>query len=198
MKIIISEKQYQKIKNILSENNDIDEISISITKEPKLSGDFKKKYSEIKNTNSKLKTINNFSIFYDMNDEYDSTTITFNILDDEKKEFVGYVGFDILYGNEFKVNYPLIRPEYRGKGLTSEIYKTVLNGGNLVSGSEQTPSAIGLWKKLYKEFPNMKFIDANGKKHDVELKNNEFVTKDGIKVHDENQKEKSFLMIPKK
>lgn len=198
MKILISEKQYQKIKNILLENIDIDEITISYTKEPKLTGDFKKKYDEVKSTNFKLKKFGKFSFYYEIDDEYDSKTIRINILDEEKKEYVGYAAFDIIYGNDFKVNYPFIRPEYRGQGISTEIYRTVLHNGNLISGSEQTLSAIGLWKKLYRLFPDMKFIDGNGKKHDVELKNDEFVTKDGIKIHNNNQKEKSFLMIPKK
>lgn len=187
MKIVLTESQYQKV---------VDEIKTYKYKEPSFKGDPHEKYKDIVSTNTKVKTIGQYTYYYDVMDEYGSPTYIFNVVDDVNREFVGYAAFDVKYGNDFFVNYTYIRKKYRGQGIGKEMYKTILNGGNLISGSEQSEFAIKLWKSLYKDFPNMKFIDDKGEEHPVYLKNDELYTKNDQKVYDDKDG-KSFLKIPK-
>lgn len=198
MKMLISEEQFKKLKHQIVENNqEVDEIKVFDYKEPTFKGDPKKKYVDVVTTNTKIKDIGPFTIYYDVMDEYDSATYIFNVVDNRNKEFVGFSGFDVKYGNEFLANFPYIRPEYRGLGIAKEMYKMILNSGTIISGSEQSKYAINLWKSLYKEFPNMKYVDQNGEEFPVYLKNDELLTKDDKKVYD-NDGERSYLKIPQK
>jgi GNAT superfamily N-acetyltransferase len=187
MKIVLTESQYQKV---------VDEIKTYKYKEPSFKGDPHEKYKDIVSTNTKVKSVGPYTYYYEVMDEYGTPTYIFNVVDNVNKEYVGYGAFDVKYGNDFYVNFPFIRKKYRGQGIGKEMYKTILNGGNLISGSEQSEFAIKLWKSLYKDFPNMKFIDDKGKEHPVYLKNDELYTKDDQKVYDDKEG-KSFLKIPK-
>ena len=187
MKIIISESQYQKV---------VDEIKTYKYKEQSFKGNPYEKYKEIVSTNTKVKSVGPYSYYYDVDDEYGTPTYIFNVVDNVNKEYVGYGAFDVKYGNDFYVNFPFIRKKYRRQGIGKEIYKTIVNAGNLISGSEQSEFAMNLWKSLYKEFPTMKFIDKDGKEQELYMQNNELYTKDGQKVYDEKDV-KNFLKIPK-
>jgi hypothetical protein len=187
MKILILESQYQRVVN---------EIRKYKYKESSFKEDPYKKYIEIVTTNTKVKTMGPYTYYYDIMDEYGSASIIFNVVDNVNKEYVGYASFDVRYGNDFYANFPYIRSEYRKQGIGKEIYKTIINGGDLYSGSEQTEDSIELWKSLYKDYPNMLFIDNDGNESPVYLKNNELYTKDNKKIYDIGDG-KNCLKIPK-
>jgi hypothetical protein len=112
--------------------------------------------------------------------------IKFFVLDKKNKEYVGNAEFEMRYGGDFFVTLPYIRSEYRGRGIASEIYKTLLTMGDIVSGKAQSDQAVGLWFKLYNELPNkMYYVDDDGKFFDVYSKGGELhTTKTNTSVYD--------------
>jgi len=112
--------------------------------------------------------------------------ITIHVIDPINKIKVGESEFEMRFANQFFVTLPYIRKEYRKQGIAAEIYKTILNFGELISGKAQSDQAVGLWKKLMRELPNKTvFVDDSGKEHDVELKNDDIVvSKTGQSVYD--------------
>jgi len=143
-------------------------------------------YNEVLSSATIIKKNGPISYFYIVTHEDHVPSVRFLILDTEKKEFVGYADFEIRYGSEFFVSLPYIRNEYRNKGIATEIYKIALTMGNVTSGKAQSDQAVGLWKKMFNEFPNnMVYVDDSGKEFGVYEKNGEIYTaKTNLSVYD--------------
>jgi hypothetical protein len=66
---------------------------------------------------------------------------------------------------DFEASAPYVDPEYRNIGIGTQIYKTALDFGNVVSGINKSQYAVGLWKKMYRELTNkMVAVDPETKK----------------------------------
>lgn len=147
----------------------------------------RKEFLHVKNSYPIDKQVNNFVYHYQIFDEDGGRQmITIHVTDPIKEIKVGEAEFEMRFANQFFVTLPYIRKEYRKMGIATEIYKTILKFGDLISGKAQSDQAVGLWKKMMKELPNkVVFIDDNGKEHDVELKNDDIVlSKTGQSVYD--------------
>lgn len=157
--------------------HDLDEIGIYKFSERSNAGvPGVKDYEEVVNNNVFIKQVGDFGYLYDINENDGSQpNVTIYVVDKVKKEQVGVAEFE-MRGSDFFVSLPYVRQEYRKRGIGLEIYKIILTFGGLVSGKAQSEQAVGLWKKMYQVLPNkMTFVDDNGKEHDVELINNDFV-----------------------
>jgi hypothetical protein len=143
-------------------------------------------YKDVLNTNTHIKDVGPYSYYYSVSEENYGPTIRFFVLDKKNEEYVGNAEFEMRYGSDFFVTLPYIRREYRGQGIASEIYKTLLTMGDIVSGKAQSDQAVGLWLKLYDELPNkMHYVDDDGKFFDVYNNNGElFTTKTDTSVYD--------------
>lgn len=125
-------------------------------------------YDEAINNGTFIKTVGDFTYLYDISDEDGSPVIKINVVDKKEKEYIGYGEFELRHNEDYFVTLPYIRQKYRNKGIATEIYKIMLDFGNLFSGKAQSHQAAGLWYKLYKLLPNrMVFIDDNGKEYDL-------------------------------
>jgi hypothetical protein len=66
---------------------------------------------------------------------------------------------------DFEASAPYVDPEYREMGIGTQIYKTALDFGNVISGVNKSQYAVGLWKKIYRELTNkMVAVDPETKK----------------------------------
>lgn len=137
-------------------------------------------YKEVKNNIPVFKEANGFVFHYDVYDEdMGEQMIKIYVTDPFAKLKVAEAEFSMRFANEFFVILPLVRKEYRNRGIALEIYKIILKFGDLVSGKAQSDQAVGLWKKLMRELPNkVVFVDDRGKEHDVELANDDIVIKE--------------------
>jgi hypothetical protein len=105
--------------------------------------------------------------------------VTIHVTDPIKQIKVGEAEFEMRFAGQFFVTLPFIRKEYRNMGIAMEMYKTILNFGDLVSGKAQSDQAVGLWKKMLRELSNRAvFVDDSGKEHDIELKNDDIIVTD--------------------
>ncbi len=146
-----------------------------------------KEYLHVKENYPVDKEVGGFVYHYQIFDENTGEQmITIHVIDPINKIKVGEGEFEMRFANQFFVTLPYIRKEYRKQGIAAEIYKTILNFGELISGKAQSDQAVGLWKKLMRELPNKTvFVDDSGKEHDVELKNDDIVvSKTGQSVYD--------------
>lgn len=147
----------------------------------------RKEFLNVKNNYPIDKQVNNFVYHYQIFDEDGGRQmITIHVTDPIKEIKVGEAEFEMRFANQFFVTLPYIRKEYRKMGIATEIYKTILKFGDLISGKAQSDQAVGLWKKMMKELPNkVVFVDDKGKEHDVELRNDDIVlSKTGQSVYD--------------
>ncbi len=56
-----------------------------------------------------------------------------------------------------------MKPDYRGRGYISSIYKWFINSGHcLVASNSHTPSASKLWKSLISKYPHFFVKDVRG------------------------------------
>jgi GNAT superfamily N-acetyltransferase len=188
MKIILTEDQLDKlVKTVNSKDVDLKEIDRYKFSEPRSSGKpSPQDYMDVITSNTHIKDVGNYSYYYSDSEENYTPTIRFYVLDNKNQEYVGNAEFEMRYGGDFFVTLPYIRREYRGQGIASEIYKTLLSMGDIVSGKAQSDQAVGLWLKLYNELPNkMYYVDDDGKLFDVYNKDGElFTTKTNTSVYD--------------
>ncbi len=142
------------------------------------------------------KEVNGFRYYYTVYDEHSGEQMVgIYVTDPLNKLKVGEAEFEMKYANQFFITLPFVRKEYRKRGIATEIYKIVLNFGELVSGKVQSDQAVGLWKKLMRELPNkVVFVDDSGKEFGVELKNNDIIVSEtGESVY--NDKKGGFLKM---
>lgn len=148
----------------------------------------KKEFEHVKENYPVYKEINGFVYYYDIYDEdgRGEQMIKIYVTDPFAQLKVAEAEFSMRFANQFFVILPLVRKEYRNRGIALEIYKIISNFGELVSGKAQSDQAVGLWKKMMRELPNkVVFVDDRGKEHDVELKNDDIVvSKTGQSVYD--------------
>lgn len=173
--------------NMEMREDDLKEIDRYKFSEPRSNGKpSDQDYKDVLNSSTHIKDVNGISYYYTVLEDEGSATMRFFVLDKKNEEYVGYAEFEMRYAGEFFVTLPFIRNEYRGRGIASEIYKTLLTMGDIVSGKAQSNQAVGLWVKLYDELPNkMYYIDDDGKYFDVYNKNGElFTTKTDTSVYD--------------
>jgi GNAT superfamily N-acetyltransferase len=188
MKIVLTENQLDKlVKTVNSKDGDLKEIDRYKFSEPRSSGKpSPQDYKDVITSNTHIKDVGNYSYYYSDSEENYTPTIRIYVLDNKNQEYVGNAEFEMRYGGDFFVTLPYIRREYRGQGIASEIYKTLLSMGDIVSGKAQSDQAVGLWLKLYNELPNkMYYVDDDGKIFDVYNKGGElFTTKTNTSVYD--------------
>jgi hypothetical protein len=167
--------------------DDLKEIDRYKFSEPRLKGKpSPQDYEDVITSNTEIKTVGDFTYYYNDSEDNYVPIIKFFVLDKKNKEYVGNAEFEMRYGGDFFVTLPYIRSEYRGRGIASEIYKTLLSMGDIVSGKAQSDQAVGLWFKLYNELPNkMYYVDDDGKLFDVYSKDGElYTTKTNTSVYD--------------
>ena len=141
---------------------DFDEPSEKVPKYKK-----RKDYTDLKKddvTNQFIKKIGKFEFYFSINEEEGEFLIS--VIDSIKKVMVAKGPFVMKYsGSDFEATAPYVDPEYRNIGVGMEIYKTALDFGNIVSGTNKSQYAIGLWKKMYRELTNkMVAVDPDTKK----------------------------------
>ncbi len=149
-----------------------------------------REYLDVKQNYALYKEVNGFAYHYSVYDEHSGEQmLTIKVVDLINKLKVGEAEFEMKYANQFFITLPFVRKEYRKRGIATEIYKIVLNFGELVSGKAQSDQAVGLWKRLMRELPNkVVFVDDSGKEYDVELKNdNIIISETGESVYDDKK-----------
>jgi GNAT superfamily N-acetyltransferase len=150
--------------------NDIDEASVYDFNDPSEKvAKYKKKreYNDLKKddvTNQFIKKIGKFEFYYSINEEEGEFLIS--VVDSIKKVMVAKAPFVMKFSEmDFEASAPYVDPEYRNIGIGTQIYKTALDFGNVVSGINKSQYAVGLWKKMYRELTNkMVAVDPETKK----------------------------------
>ena len=150
--------------------NDIDEASVYDFNDPSEKvAKYKKKreYNDLKKddvTNQFIKKIGKFEFYYSINEEEGEFLIS--VVDSIKKVMVAKAPFVMKFSDmDFEASAPYVDPEYRNIGIGTQIYKTALDFGNVVSGINKSQYAVGLWKKMYRELTNkMVAVDPETKK----------------------------------
>ncbi len=142
-------------------------------------------YQELMDENPHLKTVGDFIYLYNIIEDSNTPIVMIYVLDSIKKVKAAVAEFEMRYGDQFFVTLPYVKKEYRNMGIAAEIYKSVLMFGDLVSGKAQSQQAVGLWKKMFKTFPNkMTFIDNKGVEHEIISKDDKLIVADtGEDVH---------------
>jgi hypothetical protein len=171
---------------------DLDEMDVfkfsEKTSKKKSKIDTSKEYNYVVENFELMKKINEFSYYVDFFEDDDTQIAKVSVLDDVNKIKVADAEFQQLPNNSFLTMLPIVKNDYRRRGIAKEIYKLILTYGDLLSGRSQSKEATLLWKSLYREFPNnMVFIDQNKNEHEVELKDDVLVIKKtGEDVHSKN------------
>ena len=150
--------------------NDIDEASVYDFNDPSEKvAKYKKKreYKDLKKddvTNQFIKKIGKFEFYYSINEEEGEFLIS--VIDSINKVMVAKAPFVMKFSDmDFEASAPYVDPEYRNIGIGTQIYKTALDFGNVVSGINKSQYAVGLWKKMYRELTNkMVAVDPETKK----------------------------------
>lgn len=131
-------------------------------------GPRKEDYEHAINNGTFIKQVGDFTYLYDISDEDGSPVIKINVVDKKEKSYVGFGEFEMRFGENYFVTIPYIREQYRNKGIATEIYKVMLEFGNIFSGKAQSQQAAGLWYKLFHQLPNkMVFVDDDGGEYDI-------------------------------
>ena len=172
MNILLTESQLsQLIRGTQHQTkNDVGEASVYDFNDPSEKvAKYKKKrdYRDLKKddvTNQFIKKIGRFEFYYSINEEDPEFLIS--VIDSIKKVMVAKAPFVMkLNGSDFEATAPYVDPEYRNIGIGTQIYKTALDFGNVVSGINKSQYAVGLWKKMYRELTNkMVAVDPETKK----------------------------------
>lgn len=141
--------------------------------------------------NQFIKKIGKFEFYYSINEEEGEVLIS--VIDTNDKVMVAKAPFIMKgAGVDFEASAPYVDPEYRNVGLGTQIYKTALDFGNVISGTHQSQYAVSLWKKLYRELTNkMVAVDPNTNKEypiTMDESGNLKVEGDEIKLYGENSK----------
>ena len=150
--------------------NDVGEASVYDFNDPSEKvAKYKKKreYNDLKKddvTNQYIKKIGKFEFYYSINEEEGEFLIS--VVDSIKKVMVAKAPFVMKFSEmDFEASAPYVDPEYRNIGIGTQIYKTALDFGNVVSGINKSQYAVGLWKKMYRELTNkMVAVDPETKK----------------------------------
>jgi hypothetical protein len=150
--------------------NDVDEASVYDFNDPSEKvAKYKKKreYNDLKKddvTNQFIKKIGKFEFYYSINEEEGEFLIS--VIDSINKVMVAKAPFVMKFSEmDFEASAPYVDPEYRNIGIGTQIYKTALDFGNVVSGINKSQYAVGLWKKMYRELTNkMVAVDSETKK----------------------------------
>ena len=151
-------------------DKDLKEIDLYKNDEPLIRGRGPSRvvYDEAVDNGSFLKKVGDFTYLYNIGDEDGSPVVKIDVIDKKKEVYVGYGEFELRYNDDYFVTLPFIRSEFRNRGIATEIYKSMLDFGNIYSGKAQSQHAAGLWYKLYQELPNkMVFVDDKGKEFDI-------------------------------
>jgi GNAT superfamily N-acetyltransferase len=118
--------------------------------------------------------------YYNINDE---STVELDIVDIDKKMKVAGAEFDLVGVDTFEASVPYVLKDYRNKGIATEMYKEILNFGDVVSGGMQSKSAIELWKKLFRDLPNKMVFVKDGNEYDVIMNNSgDLIVKNNPKI----------------
>lgn len=192
MKIILTEDQLGKLvkavkPKIRMGEGDLKEIDRYKFSEPRLRSEPNEQdYKDVITSHTEIKTVGDFTYYYSDSENDYTPVIKFFVLDKKNMKYVGNADFEMRYGGDFFVTLPYIRNEYRRKGITTEIYKTLLTMGDLISGKAQSDQAVALWFNLFNTLPNkMYYVDDNGKSFDVYSKDGElYTTKTNTSVYD--------------
>jgi GNAT superfamily N-acetyltransferase len=163
---------WNKINNGIQRQtkNDIDEASVYDFNDPSEKvAKYKKKreYNDLKKddvTNQFIKKIGKFEFYYSINEEEGEFLIS--VIDSINKVMVAKAPFVMKFSEmDFEASAPYVDPEYRNIGIGTQIYKTALDFGNVVSGINKSQYAVGLWRKMYRELTNkMVAVDPETKK----------------------------------
>lgn len=192
MKIILTEDQLGKLVKAVKpkvdiRGGDLKEIDRYKFSEPRLRSEpSEQDYKDVITSHTEIKTVGDFTYYYSDSENDYTPVIKFFVLDKKNMKYVGNAEFEMRYGGDFFVTLPYIRNEYRRKGITTEIYKTLLTMGDLISGKAQSDQAVALWFNLFNTLPNkMYYVDDNGKSFDVYSKDGElYTTKTNTSVYD--------------
>lgn len=192
MKIILTEDQLDKLVKAVKpkvdiRGGDLKEIDRYKFSEPRLRSEPNEQdYKDVITSHTEIKTVGDFTYYYSDSENDYTPVIKFFVLDKKNMKYVGNAEFEMRYGGDFFVTLPYIRTEYRRKGITTEIYKTLLTMGDLISGKAQSDQAVALWFNLFNTLPNkMYYVDDNGKSFDVYSKDGElYTTKTNTSVYD--------------
>jgi GNAT superfamily N-acetyltransferase len=171
-KIILNEDQVKRLVKILKEDQEFNEIKRYDFNDPvkakaaKKRMDYKRVIEDPEN-HKLIVSKDNLQYFLTHNDEESQLVII--VLDKKTKMGVGHAGFFMIDASTFEATVPFVDPEYRNRGIATEIYRIALLFGDVVSGETQSQFASGLWKRLYRELPNkMVAVDrSTGKEYDV-------------------------------
>lgn len=173
-------------------NQDVDEMTTYSFQDQGKVPKYKKKrdYSDLKKNqenNIFIKKIGRFEFYYSTTDEDGELVIS--VIDAIEKNMVAKAPFFMKNLDDFEASAPYVDPEYRNMGIGTEIYKTALDFGNIVSGTHQSQYAVGLWKKLYNELPN-KMVAVDGKsnyEYPVKIEENKLMidAEDGMELYGE-------------
>lgn len=142
-------------------------------------------YQRVKENLDPIKQLGDYVFYLDTVDDDGVQNVVVHVLDKAKELKIAHADFEMRTSSDLFVSLPYVRREYRGRGIGMEIYKIILDFGNIISGKNQSHQAAGLWKKMYRELPNkMVFIDKKGNEHDVAKKNDMLViASNGHNVH---------------
>lgn len=123
-----------------------------------------------------IKELGDYVFYLDTADDDGAQNIIIHVLDKAKQLKIAQGDFEMRTSADIFVTLPYVRKEYRRRGIATEIYKTVLDFGDIISGKSQSIQAAGLWKKMFNELPNkMVFIDRKGNEHDIVKKKDKLV-----------------------
>lgn len=171
-KIILNEDQVKRLVKILKEDQEFNEIkrydfnNPTKAKASKKRMDYKRVMQDLEN-HKLIVSKDNLQYYFTYDDEESQLVII--VLDKTTKMGVGQAGFFMIDASTFEATVPFVDPEYRNRGIATEIYKIALQFGDVVSGEAQSQFAAGLWKRLYRELPNkMVAVDrSTGEEYDV-------------------------------
>ena len=171
-KIILNEDQVKRLVKTLNEDQEFNEIKRYDFNDPAKAKAAKKRmdYKRVIQDPENHKLIvskDNLQYFYTINDEESQVIII--VLDKKTKMGVGHAGFFMIDASTLEATVPYVDPEYRNRGIATEIYRIALQFGDVISGETQSQFAVGLWKRLYRELPNkMVAVDrSTGEEYDV-------------------------------
>jgi len=172
MNILLTESQLSQLirETHHQAKNDVGEASVYDFNDPneKIAKHKKRReYKDLKKddvTNQFIKKIGRFEFYYSINEE--DAEFFISVIDSIKKVMVAKAPFVMKSsGTDFEAAAPYVDPEYRNIGIGTQIYKTALDFGNVVSGINKSQYAVGLWKKMYRELTNkMVAVDPETKK----------------------------------